>query len=89
MYIRSTLVILLFVLMRSYTSTLHNNKQYTVYKTQTGCSHEYVDHRYVFTIYSIVEDLGGLMGHIVMIEGTENGSLFQVCINDILKIMYM
>ena len=89
MYIRSTLVTLLFVLMRSYTSTLHNNKQYTVYKTQTGCSHAYVDHRYVFTIYSTVEDLGGLMGHIVMIEGTENGSLFQVYINDILKIMYM
>ena len=42
MYIRSTLVTLLFVLMRSYTSTLHNNKQYTVYKTQAGCIHEYV-----------------------------------------------
>ena len=76
--------------MGSYTSTLHNNKQYTVYKTQIGYSYEYVlDHRYVFTIYSTVEDLGGLIGHIVIIEGTENGSLFQVYINDILKIMYM
>ena len=25
------------------------------------------------------------MGHMVMIEVTENGNLFQVCINDILK----
>ena len=48
----------------------------------------YVDHRYVFTIYSTVEDLGGLMSHMFMIEVTENGSLFQVYINDILKIMY-
>ena len=70
--------------MGSYTSTLHNNKQYTVCKTQTGCSHEYVlDHRYVFTIYSTVEDLGGLMSHMVKIEATKNGSLFQVYINDI------
>ena len=70
---------------RLYGSTLHNNKQYTVCKTQTGCSHAYVDHRYVFTIYSTVEELGGLMGHMVIIEVTENGSLFQVCINDSLK----
>ena len=25
------------------------------------------------------------MGHMVIIEATENGNLFQVCINDILK----
>ena len=42
-----------------------------------------VDHRYVFTIYSKVEDLGGLMSHMVKIEATKNGSLFQVYINDI------
>ena len=52
----------------------------TINNTQKGCSQVYVDHRYVFTIYSTVEDLGGLRGHMVMIEGTGNGSLFQVCI---------